>query len=231
MRPILKLTKKNMRKWILSVVVLASVFFMIGCGSSPDNEDASGAKDTLSSQAQTETPTITQKEMRLKAKSGDTVATLTTNKGTIKVLLYGEDAPEITKNFTELAKAGKYDGVIFHRVIKDFMIQTGDFENSNGTGGYSYKGPGTMLNDEIVPGFKHVKGAVSMANRGANTNGSQFFIVQNDSGAEFLDGGYSIFGYAYEGLDVVDAIAEVQTGAADDPLEEIVLEKVEITTL
>jgi cyclophilin family peptidyl-prolyl cis-trans isomerase len=226
-----------MRKRIMSVVLLSSMFFVIGCGSSTEEATGSESETGLTSATTTNSTTtpeitqVTQKEMRLKPQSGDTVATLTTNKGEIKILLYSEDAPEITKNFTELAKAGKYDGVIFHRVIKDFMIQTGDFENSNGTGGYSYKGPGTMLNDEIVPGFKHIKGAVSMANRGANTNGSQFFIVQNDSGAEFLDGGYSIFGYAYEGLDVVDAIGEVETGASDDPLEEIVLEKVEITTL
>ncbi|MFA6305478.1 MAG: peptidylprolyl isomerase [Candidatus Gracilibacteria bacterium] len=161
---------------------------------------------------------------------GDTIAILTTNMGEIKVLLYTKDVPETAKNFAELAKAKKYDGTIFHRVINNFMIQGGDFENRNGTGGYSYKGKGTSLKDEINPALSHFRGAVSMANSGPNTSGSQFFIVQNPQGAKYLDGGYSLFGFAYEGMDVVDKIATTQTNAGDKPLKDIVLEKVEIKT-
>lgn len=161
---------------------------------------------------------------------GDTIAILTTNMGEIKILLYTKDVPETAKNFAELAKDKKYDDTIFHRVINNFMIQGGDFENRNGTGGYTYKGKGTRLKDEINPDLSHFRGAVSMANAGPNTSGSQFFIVQNPQGAKFLDGGYSLFGYAYEGMDVVDKIATVKKDQFDKPLEDVVLEKVEIKT-
>lgn len=161
-------------------------------------------------------------------KKGDTVATLTTNMGEIKILLYTKAVPETAKNFAELAKDKKYDGTIFHRVINNFMIQGGDFENRNGTGGYTYKGKGTSLKDEISSEVSHVRGAVSMANSGPNSSGSQFFIVQNPQGATYLDGGYSLFGYAYEGMDVVDKIAAVKKNSMDKPLEDVVLESVEI---
>lgn len=170
--------------------------------------------------------------MKTTPEKGDTIAVLTTNMGEIKVLLYTKDVPETAKNFAELAKEKKYDGTIFHRVINNFMIQGGDFENRNGTGGYTYKGKGTRLKDEINPNLSHIRGALSMANSGAHTNSaaSQFFIVQNPKGTKFLDGDYAIFGYAYEGMDVVDQIAATKTDGGDKPLEDIVLEKVEIKT-
>ncbi|PIZ75703.1 peptidylprolyl isomerase [Candidatus Peregrinibacteria bacterium CG_4_10_14_0_2_um_filter_38_24] len=168
--------------------------------------------------------------MQTTPEKGDTIAILTTSMGKIKVLLYTKDVPESAKNFVELAKEKKYDDTIFHRVINNFMIQGGDFENRNGTGGYSYKGKGTRLADEINPALSHVRGALSMANAGPNTSGSQFFIVQNPEGATFLDGGYSLFGFAYEGMDVVDKIAAVEKNGSDKPLKDVVLEKVEIQT-
>lgn len=154
------------------------------------------------------------------------IAIITTSEGVIKINLLEEHVPEMVKNFEVLANAGKYDGVIFHRVIEGFMIQGGDFENGNGTGGHSYKGPGTKLEDEIHPDLSHVRGAVSMANSGPNTNGSQFFIVHKD--ADFLDGGYSIFGQVYEGMETVDTIATTETGAMDKPLVDMIIEKIEI---
>lgn len=164
-----------------------------------------------------------------KPTKGDKVAFIETNVGTIKVKLFPEQTPETVKNFEELAKAGKYKDVIFHRVISDFMIQTGDFENHNGTGGYSYKGEGTKINDEFHNDLSHIKGALSMANAGPNTNGSQFFIVQAEQ-TSWLDGKHSVFGQTYEGIDIVDQIAGVATGVGDKPVEDIVIKNIEVTT-
>jgi len=161
-------------------------------------------------------------------KKGDQIALLLTQYGTIKVRLFPDKAPEMVKNFTTLAKDKKYDGMIFHRVVKNFVIQGGDFTNANGTGGHSYKGPGTQLNDEISPDLKHIRGAVSMANAGPNTNGSQFFIVLPQDGTPFLDGGYSIFGQVFEGMEVVDTIAEMPVDQYERPLSEVKVERVEI---
>lgn len=172
-----------------------------------------------------------QNEMRLVPESGDTVAIMKTSMGDIKILLYTDLAPETTKNFIELTKQGKYVNVPFHRVIDDFMIQCGDFEKKNGTGGYSYKGEGTIIEDEFSPVLKNVRGALSMANRGPNTGGSQFFIVQNKDGANWLDGKHAVFGFVFEGMEVVDKIAGADTDASDRPKTEILLKSVEITTL
>ena len=146
------------------------------------------------------------------------------------MLLYTKQAPETTKNFIELSEEGKYKNTIFHRIIDDFMIQGGDFEKRNGMGGYSYKGPGTYLEDEFGIGLEHKYGVVSMANAGPNTGGSQFFIVQAASGTPWLNGVHAIFGYVYEGMDVVEEIANVQTDNNSKPLEDVILEEVIIGT-
>lgn len=161
---------------------------------------------------------------------GGHAAKIVTNYGTIHVKLYADLVPETVKNFEELAKAGKYDGTAFHRVIKDFMIQGGDFENRDGTGGYSYKGPGTVIRDEFNSKLKNIKGALSMANRGPDTGTSQFFIVQAKDGTPWLDGKHAVFGQVYEGLSIVDEIASVKTGPMDKPLDDVVIEKIEINT-
>lgn len=136
-------------------------------------------------------------------------------------------APETVKNFTELAKKGFFDGLTFHRVIPGFMIQGGDPLGS-GTGGETHKGPGTTLPGEVSKQLSHIRGAVSMANKGGdpNTATSQFFIVQNPDGAKFLDGGYTIFGQVFEGLDVVDSIANSPRDGNDKPFTAVVMEKV-----
>ncbi|HIA37243.1 MAG TPA: peptidylprolyl isomerase [Flavobacteriales bacterium] len=167
--------------------------------------------------------------MQIEPQTGDTIALMKTNMGEIKILIYTDLAPETATNFIEHAEAERYDEVIFHRVIEDFMIQTGDFENMNGTGGYSYKGAGTYLDDEFGEGLTHLKGVLSMANSGPNTGGSQFFIVQNADGTDFLDGKHAVFGIVYEGLGVVDDIAAVET-ASDKPVEDVVIESIEIST-
>jgi len=153
-------------------------------------------------------------------------ATIETNYGDITFEFYKDKAPENTKNFQELVKADMYDNAIFHRVIDDFVIQGGDFENRDGTGGYSYLGPDIYVEDEFDNGLTHERGVVSMANAGPGTTGSQFFIVQKEDGADWLDGNHSIFGKVTEGMDVVDEIAAVETDAMDAPVEDVVIEDI-----
>lgn len=203
----------------LALIPISLILFA-GCSKAPE--------ETTVAPPEIPSP-LTITEMQTTPAAGDTIATLKTNKGEIKMLLFTEEAPETTKNFIELAKAGKYDDTIFHRVIDNFMIQGGDFENRNGTGGYSYKGPGTYLQDEFGEGLTHLRGAVSMANAGPNTGGSQFFIVNAAEGTAWLNGAHAIFGFVYEGMDVVDAIAKVNKSSMDRPNEDMVIEKVEIS--
>jgi peptidyl-prolyl cis-trans isomerase B (cyclophilin B) len=147
-------------------------------------------------------------------------ATLHTNHGAIEIELFAEDAPKTVENFTTLAGKGFYDGVIFHRIIPDFMIQGGD---PTGTG---RGGPGYTFEDEFND-HKVVRGALAMANAGPNTNGSQFFIVTTEA-ASWLDGKHTVFGQVTGGMDVVDAIAAVETDAADKPRSDVVIERVEL---
>ncbi|MCA9373626.1 peptidylprolyl isomerase [Candidatus Peregrinibacteria bacterium] len=182
-----------------------------------------------------EEPTVTTPQLTEAAQAqlaapqaGDKIAVIETEKGTIKFKLFTDQVPEISKNFEELANAGNYNGTPFHRVMQDFMIQTGDFTNKNGTGGYSYKGEGTILPDEIVPELKHLYGTVSMANRGPNTNGSQFFIVTNENGTAFLDGSYTIFGQVFEGMDVAEAIEALEIPGTERPSETVTMTDVKV---
>jgi peptidyl-prolyl cis-trans isomerase B (cyclophilin B) len=146
--------------------------------------------------------------------------TLHTNHGPVVVDLFDEDAPKTVENFLKLSKDGYYDGLIFHRVIKDFMIQGGCPEGT-GTGG-----PGYEFEDEINQ-HKIVRGALAMANRGPNTNGSQFFIVTTEE-APWLDGKHTVFGRVADGMDSVDAIEGVETGGQDRPVEPVRIERVEV---
>jgi cyclophilin family peptidyl-prolyl cis-trans isomerase len=155
------------------------------------------------------------------------IANIKTNKGTIRFELLEEDAPKTTENFIKLAERGYYDGVIFHRVIKGFMIQGGD---PTGTGRGGESAGGGRFNDEInrsspLYAGAYKKGTVAMANAGPNTNGSQFFIMHADYP---LPPSYSKFGQVVEGQEVVDAIATTATGAGDRPTQDVVMEKVTI---
>jgi peptidyl-prolyl cis-trans isomerase B (cyclophilin B) len=147
-------------------------------------------------------------------------ATLHTNHGAIAVELFDDDAPKTVENFLKLSRDGFYDGVIFHRIIKDFMIQGGDPEGT-GTGG-----PGYTFEDEFNQ-HKVERGALAMANAGPNTNGSQFFIVTTES-APWLDGKHTVFGKVTDGMDAVDQIEGVETGVQDRPVEAVVIERVEV---
>ena len=148
-------------------------------------------------------------------------ATIETNHGTIELELFSDDAPETVANFTRLAGDGFYDGLVFHRVIPDFMIQ-GGCPQGTGTGG-----PGYTFEDEFNQ-HKIVRGALAMANAGPNTNGSQFFIVTTGE-APWLDGKHTVFGQVVDGMDVVDAIEGKPTDGRDKPVEDARIESVTIT--
>lgn len=186
---------------------------------------------------------------------GEKIAIMTTNKGVIKFKLFEKECPKTVENFTTHAENGYYEGIIFHRVIKDFMIQGGD-PTGTGRGGESIWGK--SFKDEFDINLHNLRGALSMANAGPNTNGSQFFIVQAGEvdaslmgqmeaigekmfpaetiedykkvgGTPWLDFKHSVFGQVYEGMDVVDAIAETRVDMLDKPFEDIVIEKIEIS--
>lgn len=192
-----------------------------------------------------------------KPSAGDTAAVMHTSLGDIKIRLFGDKAPKTVENFVTHAKNGYYNGIIFHRVIKDFMIQGGD-PLGTGTGGESIWGG--SFEDEFTPELHNLRGALSMANAGPNTNGSQFFIVQAKTvpenmldqmaeledrgfpkdvteayrqlgGTPWLDFRHTVFGQVYDGMEVVDAIASVKVGAADKPIEDVVINSIDIITL
>jgi cyclophilin family peptidyl-prolyl cis-trans isomerase len=168
--------------------------------------------------------TVAPEEISLMA---NRTAVLQTNKGTIRFELLETDAPKTTENFITLAERGYYDGIIFHRVIKGFMIQCGD---PTGTGRGGESAWGGRFNDEInasSPVYRrgYKAGTVAMANAGPNTNGSQFFIMHNDYQ---LPPSYTIFGQVTDGQDVVNAIASAQTDRNDRPTAEVKMEKVTI---
>ena len=187
--------------------------------------------------------------------SGDTVATMKTTMGDIKIKLFPKFAPKAVENFVTHAKNGYYNGLIFHRVIPDFMIQGGDPMGS-GMGGESIWG--SPFEDEFAPELHNLRGALSMANSGPSTNGSQFFIVQAKDvpaqmieqmeqmtaeqgfppeatesykemgGTPWLDFRHTVFGQVFEGMEVVDTIAAVKTGANDKPLEDVKITEIVI---
>lgn len=185
--------------------------------------------------------------------NGDLVAVMHTTMGDITIKLFPKETKKTVENFTTHAKNGYYNGIIFHRVIKDFMIQGGD-PTGTGMGGESIWGH--SFEDEFTPELHNYRGAICMANAGPNTNGSQFFIVQADTvpanmlmqmkqmpdsfpeecveaykelgGTPWLDFRHSVFGQVVEGMDVVDAIANVKTGANDKPVDEVSIVSIEI---
>ncbi len=147
------------------------------------------------------------------------VLTMHTNHGPVELELFDADAPKTVENFLRLSGEGFYDGVVFHRVIPDFMIQGGD---PDGTGS---GGPGYTFEDEINP-HKVERGALCMANAGPNTNGSQFFIV-TAAAAPWLDGKHTVFGRVTSGMEAVDSIEATPTARGDRPVDDAVIERVE----
>lgn len=226
-----------------AVTLLVTALVLSGCSipGFSDSDDAKTATEqstpttiTYGDKTDTSTPSsnepMASTDQASAPVSGEQIAIITTNKGVVKLKFFSKQAPETVKNFVELSKKGFYNGLTFHRVIPGFMIQGGD-PLGNGTGGETYKGPGTMLKGEVSKDLHHIHGAVAMANRAdPNTASSQFYIVQNKDGTPFLDGGYTIFAQAYEGLNVVDLIANVERDNRDKPLKQVKIEKIEITT-
>ncbi|SDN64583.1 peptidylprolyl isomerase [Acetanaerobacterium elongatum] len=181
-------------------------------------------------------------------------ATIKTTMGDIKVVLFPKEAPKAVENFITLAKDGKYNGIRFHRVINDFMVQGGDTDGLDGMGGQSKWG--TPFEDEFSDNLWNFRGALSMANSGENTNGSQFFIVQapastitedflsqmkaagwpaqvidkykENGGTPWLDKKHTVFGQVIEGMDVIDAMVKVKTDSNDKPLEDILINSIEV---
>jgi cyclophilin family peptidyl-prolyl cis-trans isomerase len=160
-----------------------------------------------------------------------TKATIATDKGAIEIELYTKGAPKATANFIELARKGYYDGVIFHRIVRGFVIQGGDGQYGHidrlDTGRLGTGGPGYKFPDEPFEG-DYVRGAVAMANAGKNTNGSQFFICLEDLSGGRLPKNYTLFGQVTAGLDVVDAIAASKCDSRDKPLEPTAMRSVKV---
>lgn len=218
------ITKRPMNKKV-TIGILAISMVLAGCQQTAREQEKSTTDTDV---ADTTTNTINNMQTEMPT-AGDTVATIETDKGTIKVKLFTNEVPETTKNFIELAKAGKYDGVPFHRVIEGLMIQTGDFTKQNGTGGYSYKGPGTVINDEFSKNLQHLKGTLSMANSGPNSGGSQFFIVTADQGTPHLNFRHSVFGQVFEGQNIADEISRAATDDNDTPKSPITIKTIAIS--
>lgn len=271
-------------KKLLSLTGLAAVTLSLaltGCGSTGDSNGSNTASetgntttsdtsssDTASSDNSTkDNYAVTELPQLDSVQSGDEIATIKTNYGNIKVRFFPEYAPKAVENFETHAKEGYYDNVIFHRVINNFMIQGGD-PKGTGTGGESIWG--AAFENEVTPNLRSFRGALCMANAGPDTNGSQFYIVQNKDASSFvsqieqladqlvsegtditysdvypqdvldaytklggypsLDFGYTIFGQVYDGMDVVDKIAEVQTDDNDKPIADVVIEGIEVGT-
>lgn len=226
-------------KMTFTLVPLLVLTVLSACATAPMVNDADQYGLTSSNNSNTSAPSTSSPTSEMtnydsflpkdaQPEKGDTIAIMETEKGTIKLKLFTKDVPELSKNFAELAKAGKYDGAPFHRVMKNFMIQGGDFTNGNGTGGYSYKGPGKYLANEITK-HKHLYGTFSMAKSSAEVSiGSQFFIINNKNGVPYLDGGYSPFGQVYEGMNVVQDITSLQVPGTEEPESIVKINKVMI---
>ena len=201
----------NFKKYsylFLALLCLLMTFVFIGCSNNQNQEANKSNNKTM-------------------AKENELKAIIKTNYGDIEITFFEQDAPKTVANFVKLAKEGFYNGTLFHRVIKDFMIQGGDPNSKlpdwslHGTGG-----PGYTFEDEINE-HKLVRGILAMANRGSNTNGSQFFIVTKES-TPWLDGKHTAFGEVTKGMDVVDSVENVEVNAQSHPLEDIIVQNIEI---
>ncbi|WP_371928770.1 MULTISPECIES: peptidylprolyl isomerase [Rossellomorea] len=194
---------------------------------------------------------MTYPQLTTEVAENEKLVEMKTSMGTIKIKLFPEQAPKTVENFIKHSKDGYYDGLKFHRVIKDFMIQGGD-PNGNGTGGESIYGE--SFEDEFSPELFNLRGALSMANAGPDTNGSQFFIVQKsdidpqledqmksagfpdqivdaymeNGGTPWLDQKHTVFGQVVDGMDIVDKIANVEVGANDLPKEDVIIENIKV---
>ncbi|MBG9541603.1 peptidylprolyl isomerase [Cytobacillus firmus] len=240
-------------KWRMLTPILILMFILSACGTSTekeaDNANGSETEEKQTNNQASETPDNFP-QLTEEVQGNERLVEMQTSKGNIKIKLFPDQAPKAVENFIKHSEDGYYDGLIFHRVIQDFMIQGGDPEGT-GMGGESIYGE--AFEDEFSNELFHIRGALSMANAGPNTNGSQFFIVQNttldpslkeqmekagypeeiikaygNGGTPTLDHKHTVFGQVVEGMDVVDSIAAVETAEQDKPAEDVVIEKIEV---
>lgn len=244
-----------MRKNLLHLfTILSIVLILAACGTSnktkSEKENGSAPK-TEQKEGDQNVANSVYPQLSKEVADNERVVEMETSMGTIKIKLFPEYAPKAVENFVKHGEEGYYDGLIFHRVIKDFMIQGGD-PNGNGTGGESiWK---TAFEDEFSTNLFNLRGALSMANSGPNTNGSQFFIVQSskldssmkeqmekagypkemieaydeNGGTPWLDHRHTVFGQVIEGMDVVDKIANTPVDEKDKPKEDVVIKKIKV---
>ncbi len=197
--------------------IIAVSLFISACSNKNENLKSEENKQTIEKGDQLDQLMDLKNNEKL-------IAAIETNMGTFEVELYARDVPKTVKNFIGLASKGYYNGVIFHRVIKDFMIQGGD-PTGTGRGGESIYGP--KFEDEFVPSLMHDSpGILSMANAGPNTNGSQFFITVVPT--PWLNARHSVFGKVIKNMDLINAISQVPTNNMDRPLEDVVMQKVTV---
>ncbi|MBL1224445.1 peptidylprolyl isomerase [Enterococcus sp. BWR-S5] len=223
----------------------AAVVLLAACG---DNSSSSSSNTTKpSTEESVDLNALELPQLEAEVADNEDLIEMVTTEGSIEIKLFPEIAPKTVENFITHAKDGYYDGLAFHRVINNFMIQGGDPEG-NGTGGESIWGE--PFEDEISNQLYNLRGALSMANAGPGTNGSQFFIVQNsddvsdgllkneypmaiidaykNGGTPHLDGAHTVFGQVVKGMDIVDKIAEAETDENDKPKKDIKIEKINI---
>lgn len=241
-------------KWRFLTPLLFLMLILAACGTSTEKEEdkanGSAAEESQTDNQASEEAPDSFPQLTEEVEGNERLVEMQTSKGNIKIKLFPDQAPKAVENFIKHSEDGYYDGVTFHRVIQEFMIQGGDPEGT-GRGGESIYGE--AFEDEFSNELFHIRGALSMANAGPNTNGSQFFIVQNtrldpslkgkmekagypediikayeNGGTPTLDHKHTVFGQVVEGMDVVDSIAEVETAEEDKPAEDVVIEKIEV---
>ncbi len=244
----LKYSGVNQMKMKLTTTILLAGF-LAACGTEEavQSDKNETAPTTEQNQAAEPASDANYPQLNDEVADNEELVEMTTSMGSIKIKLFPEYAPKAVENFMVHADEGYYDGLVFHRVIEDFMLQGGD---PTGTGGGGESIYGDPFEDEINANLVNIRGALSMANAGPGTNGSQFFIVQAkeapaDSipsnspekvkqayaemgGTPWLDGKHTVFGQVIEGMDVVDAIAAVEKGAQDRPVEDITITSIEV---
>lgn len=237
------------KKWPFLIVLMIGFLVLTGCGTSKEKEEAapkSSAQKTEEKEGSDQVANAVYPQLSNEVSENEKLVEIETTMGNIKIKLFPEYAPKAVENFVTHGEDGYYDGLIFHRVINDFMIQGGD-PNGDGTGGESIYG--TPFEDEFSTNLYNLRGALSMANSGSNTNGSQFFIVQKKSvdpsiktemekagfpteimeayeergGTPWLDQRHTVFGQVIEGMDIVDKIAEAPVDGKDKPEEDILI--------
>ncbi|MFZ7944033.1 peptidylprolyl isomerase [Neobacillus sp. 19] len=246
--------KKNLK---ILFTLLAIVLVLAACGTAGTKKEESQSKTdtavpkTEQKEGDQEVANAVYPQLSTEVTENEKLVEMETSMGNIKIKLFPEYAPKAVENFVKHSEEGYYNGLIFHRVIKDFMIQGGD-PSGNGTGGESIWGK--PFEDEFSKNLFNLRGALSMANSGANTNGSQFFIVQStaldpamkakmeeagypaemiqsydeNGGTPWLDHRHTVFGQVVEGMDIVDKIAETQVGAQDKPETDITIKKITV---